>query len=133
MPSIPPNEPDAVINNTACSRVILVIPARPLFLTHKNGITPRTDRLKDDSAMGGVAELGNTSDRARSGTLGTFCPGVSAVETGVEFFTDNIPEAEPEKLSRIFTGVLPKEATLLDIVPLKVIKPGLQAVVQAAR
>src|SRR2546428_8514866 len=60
--------------------------------------------------MGGVAEPGNTSESARSGILFTFTPGVSAVETGVEFFTANMPEPDPEKLSRIFTGVLPSAA-----------------------
>ena len=73
--------------------------------------------------MGGVAELGNTSESARSGILLTFWPGVSAVETEAEFFTANMPEPDPEKLSRIFTGVLPSEATLFEIVPLNVIRP----------
>src|ERR1051326_2956472 len=78
---------------------------------------------KADDAMGGVAAPGNTSERAMSGTLVTFTPGVSAVEMGVEFLTASMPEAEPEKLSRILTGVLASDGTLLEIVPLKVISP----------
>src|SRR6266487_6861061 len=123
MPGKPGKEPEAVMSSTACSRVMLPIPVRALFLIKTNGTTPRTDRSKDVGLIGGVAEPGNTSESARSGTLFVFTPGASAVETGVEFFTASMPEPDPEKLSRILTGVAWSDDTLLDKVPLKVIRP----------
>src|SRR2546421_11786169 len=74
--------------------------------------------------MGGVADPGYTSERARSGTLLTLTigPWDSAVGTGVEFLTASIPEADPEKLSRIVTGVLPSEGMAAAMEPLMVIR-----------
>src|SRR5689334_7057964 len=111
------------MSRTACSRVILVMPAKAALLTNKNGTTPSFVRLKADSGRGGVAAPGKTSESARTGVLLTLTPGVSAVETGVWLRTEIMPAAEPEKLSRILTGVAPRLGTALDIVPLYVIKP----------
>jgi len=52
-----------------------------------------------------------------------FAPDAPTAKRVFEFFTANMPEPDPEKLSRILTGVLPSAATLFEIVPLKVIRP----------
>src|SRR5258706_4895671 len=104
-----------------------------LFLTQRNGMTPSTSRSNTDRRMDGVADSGKTSERARSGTLVMLPPCVSAVETGVWFLTASIPEADPEKLRRILTGVAPRLGTELDIVPLKVIRPVAASFVMAVR
>src|SRR5258708_25988356 len=121
MPATPASDPEAVISSTACSLVILLIPVKALFMTQTNGITPSTERSNAESGIGGVAEPGKTSESARSGTLLTLLPGVSAVLTGVRFLTASIPEAEPEELKRTLTGVLPREGTAAATGPLYVI------------
>src|SRR5436190_15985864 len=102
---------------------MLLTLVNPLFRTQRKGTTPSTCRSKADSAIGGVADPGKTSERARSGTLLMLFPGVSEVGTDVWFFTASMPEAEPEKLRRTLTGVAPRLGTALDMVPLKVIWP----------